>query len=67
MIWRRQSGALTIQVTVLPLLGRITLADGTPLSLNRFLTTAQLTGLKYDAPADYNGSDDVGRIHLYGQ
>ena len=48
---------LTIIVTQLPLLGTLTLADGSPVAPNQALTIAELTGLQYDAPADYNGTN----------
>ncbi len=51
---------LTITVTGLPTLGTVTLADGTPVSNGQTLSQAQLAGLQYDAPADYNGTDDPG-------
>jgi VCBS repeat-containing protein len=51
---------LTITVTGLPVLGTVTLADGTPVTNGQTLTPVQLAGLQYDAPADYNGTDDPG-------
>jgi len=51
---------LTITVTGLPTLGTVTLANGTPVSNGQTLSQAQLVGLQYDAPADYNGIDDAG-------
>ncbi|MGB0834873.1 MAG: beta strand repeat-containing protein, partial [Psychrobium sp.] len=54
---------LTITVTGLPTLGTVTLADGTTVVTNgQTLTSAQLTGLKYNAPADYNDGDTVGNF-----
>src|SRR5690606_38893677 len=50
------SGSLTITVTGLPSVGTITLADGTPVTNGMTLTSAQLTGLQYDAPADLAAS-----------
>ena len=47
---------LTITVTGLPNFGSVTLADGTPVANGMPLTTAQLTGLLYDAPGVYDGS-----------
>ena len=47
---------LIIKVDELPALGTITLADGTPVTLGQTLTPAQLAGLQYDAPADYDGT-----------
>ncbi|WMR32852.1 tandem-95 repeat protein, partial [Metapseudomonas otitidis] len=52
--------ALTITVTGLPVVGRVTLADGTTVSNGQTLTSAQLQGLKYNAPADYKAGDPVG-------
>ena len=47
-------------MTGLPTLGTVTLADGTAVTDGQILTSAQLTGLQYDAPAEYNGTDTVG-------
>ena len=55
-----EGDALTITVTGLPTLGIITLANGTAIVDGQTLTAAELSGLQYDAPADYNGTDDVG-------
>ncbi|MEE1895302.1 tandem-95 repeat protein [Pseudomonas otitidis] len=52
--------ALTITVTGLPVVGQVTLADGTLVSNGQTLTSAQLQGLKYNAPADYKAGDPVG-------
>ncbi len=46
------SVTLTIRVTGLPAVGTVTLANGTLVSNGMMLTSAQLTGLLYDAPAD---------------
>ncbi|MFP2770995.1 retention module-containing protein, partial [Oceanisphaera sp. KMM 10153] len=54
--------SLTIMVTGLPTLGQVTLADGTAVTNGQTLTSAQLEGLQYDAPADYNGTDPVGEF-----
>ena len=43
---------LTITVTALPSVGAVTLANGTPVTLNQVLTAAQLTGLRFNAPLD---------------
>ncbi|WP_207063023.1 Ig-like domain-containing protein, partial [Motiliproteus sp. SC1-56] len=51
---------LIITVIGLPDLGTVTLSDGTAISSGDTLTAAQLEGLQYDAPADYNGTDPVG-------
>ncbi|MNF54019.1 Poly(beta-D-mannuronate) C5 epimerase 4 [compost metagenome] len=52
--------SLTITVTGLPTLGAVTKADGSPINNSDELTAAELTGLVYNAPADYNGTDAVG-------
>jgi hypothetical protein len=52
--------SLTITVTGLPSLGRVTLADGSAVSNGQVLSSSELTGLKYDAPADYTSGDAVG-------
>ncbi|PID51979.1 MAG: hypothetical protein CR972_04245 [Candidatus Moraniibacteriota bacterium] len=51
---------LTITVTGLPNLGTVTKADSTTISNGDTLTSAELTGLLYDAPTEYNGTDNVG-------
>ncbi|WP_165672167.1 retention module-containing protein [Metapseudomonas otitidis] len=54
--------ALTVTVTGLPVVGRVTLADGSTVSNGQTLTSAQLQGLKYNAPADYKAGDPVGNF-----
>ena len=51
---------MTITVTGVPGLGTVTLADGTTVDIGDTLTSAELTGLEYDAPDEYNGTDTVG-------
>ncbi|NEQ39576.1 MAG: tandem-95 repeat protein, partial [Okeania sp. SIO3I5] len=51
---------LTITVTGLPTLGTITQGDGTVVNNGDTLTAVQLTQLLYNAPTDYNGTDDPG-------
>nr|WP_293165585.1 Ig-like domain-containing protein [Okeania sp. SIO2C9] len=51
---------LTITVTGLPILGQITKVDGTAVNNGDQLTSEELQGLLYDAPANYNGTDDPG-------
>ncbi|MGD1805525.1 tandem-95 repeat protein, partial [Dapis sp. BLCC M126] len=53
---------LTITVTGIPTLGTITKADGTEVNNRNTLTSAELEGLLYNAPADYNGTDDPGNF-----
>jgi len=56
------SSAAVITVTQLPLIGQLQLADGTPVTLGSTLTPAELVGLKYLPPADYDGSAPVGDV-----
>ncbi len=58
----RDGDNLTITVTGLPALGAVTLANGTAISNGQTLSAAQLTGLQYNAPDEYNGSDSVGNF-----
>ena len=51
---------LTITVTGLPTLGQVTKADGTAVNNGDSLTSEELTRLLYDAPSDYDGTDDPG-------
>ena len=53
---------LTIKVAGLPTLGSVTLADGTTVTNGQSLTSAQLQGLKYNAPADYSTGQAVGNF-----
>ena len=52
--------APVITVNQLPLIGQLLKADGTPVQPGSVLTVAELTGLAYRPPADYNGSAPVG-------
>ena len=51
---------LTITIAALPTIGTITLADGTPVAIGDSLSESELTSLQYDAPLDYNRTDDPG-------
>jgi len=51
---------LSITVSGLPTLGSVTLADGTAVTNGQTLTSAQLQGLKYNAPGDYTTGQNVG-------
>ena len=51
---------LIITITGRPTLGTITLSDGSEVTDGQEVTKTQLTGLLYDAPAAYNGTDAVG-------
>ncbi|MDE5085655.1 MAG: Ig-like domain-containing protein, partial [Trichodesmium sp. St16_bin2-tuft] len=52
--------SLTITVTGLPTLGTVTKADGTAVNNGETISSADLVGLQYDAPAEYNAGDDPG-------
>jgi VCBS repeat-containing protein len=54
--------SLTITVTGLPALGTVTLADGSPVTNGQVLTPAELAGLQYDAPVEYDGVADPGEF-----
>ncbi|WP_171032350.1 tandem-95 repeat protein, partial [Polaribacter aestuariivivens] len=51
---------LTITVTGLPTLGVVKKANGDVVANGATLTPAEVAGLTYDAPAEYNGTDDPG-------
>ncbi|MBQ0782718.1 MAG: VCBS domain-containing protein, partial [Amphritea sp.] len=53
---------LTITVTGLPSVGTVTLANGDAVSVDDILTAAQLEGLQYDAPTDYDDTTEVGEF-----
>ncbi|TVZ55227.1 CHU domain-containing protein [Lutibacter sp. Hel_I_33_5] len=55
-----EGDALTITVSEVPTLGTIKKSDGTPVSTGDVLTPTELEGLVYDAPTDYNGTDNPG-------
>ena len=54
--------AAVITVTQLPQVGQLLKADGTPVALGSVLTSAELTGLKYLPPADYNAGAPTGQF-----
>ncbi len=56
------SAAATVTVGQMPVIGQIQKADGTPVLAGGTLTVADLTGLKYVPPADYNGTSPVGNF-----
>ncbi|MEF8734171.1 MAG: Ig-like domain-containing protein [Candidatus Accumulibacter meliphilus] len=57
------SSALSLVVTALPTIGELQYADGSAVGGNDTLSSAQLLGLKYLPPAEYNGRDIVGRFN----
>ncbi|MFD1294656.1 Ig-like domain-containing protein, partial [Lutibacter holmesii] len=54
--------SIIIEVTGLPTLGSVTLADGSIVSNGDLLSIAQLTSLEYDAPVDYTLGEVVGEF-----
>jgi phage tail sheath protein FI len=50
---------VVITVVTLPTSGKVTLADGTDLTVAQVLTPAELAGLQYDAPASVTGVTDT--------
>ncbi len=55
-------GTLTIKVSGLPILGTVTLSDGSAVANGASLTIAQLTSLQYDAPSEYTAGTAVGEF-----
>ncbi len=53
---------LTITVTNVPTLGIVRLADGSPIMNGQLLTAAEIAGLTYDAPQEYDGVADPGNF-----
>ncbi len=51
-----------VRIGQLPAIGQIQKADGSVVTANSVLTAADLAGLKYVPPADYNGSAVVGNF-----
>ncbi len=52
--------ALTITVSGLPTIGQVQLANGAPVANGAALSAAQLAGLRYLPPTDYDGVAPVG-------
>ncbi|MDO9356400.1 MAG: Ig-like domain-containing protein, partial [Solirubrobacteraceae bacterium] len=50
-------------VTQLPTIGTLVKGDGTPVTLGSVLTPAELTGLQYVPPADFDGSAPIGQFN----
>ncbi|RQP24754.1 tandem-95 repeat protein [Albitalea terrae] len=57
------SGAATVTVNTVPAIGQVLKADGTVLTAGSTLTAADLAGLKYVPPADYDGTATVGNFN----
>lgn len=54
---------LTIQISELPAVGTVTLADSSPVTVGQVgLTPADIAGLLYEAPASYSGAPPVGQF-----
>ncbi len=56
------SGTAVVSVTEVPAIGEIHLANGTVLTAGSALTAADLAGLTYTPPADYDGTSSVGHF-----
>ncbi|MEP6872967.1 MAG: tandem-95 repeat protein [Burkholderiales bacterium] len=56
------SAAAVITVTQVPLIGQLVKADGSPVAAGAVLSAADLAGLKYVPPADYDGKAPVGHV-----
>jgi VCBS repeat-containing protein len=54
-----EDDVLTIQVSKLPKVGVLRLANGKPVVVGQFLSASQLEKLVYDAPAQYRGKKPV--------
>ena len=54
------TAAAVITVTHVPLLGQLQKADGSVVAAGAVLSAAELTGLKYAPPADYDGKAPIG-------
>jgi len=54
-----EGDVLTIQVSKLPKVGVLRLANGKPVVVGQFLSASQLEKLVYDAPAQYRGKKPV--------
>ncbi|MBL9156643.1 MAG: tandem-95 repeat protein [Verrucomicrobiales bacterium] len=54
-----EGDVLTIQVSSLPKVGVLRLANGKPVQVGQFLSASQLEKLVYDAPASYKGKKPV--------
>jgi VCBS repeat-containing protein len=57
------TGTATIVVDQVPTIGEVRKADGTPVTAGMALTAAELTGLTYVPPADYDGTAPVGSFN----
>jgi len=56
-------GTVNIMVGQVPAIGQIVKADGSVVSAGTVLTAADLPGLSYVPPADYNGTTPVGSFN----
>ncbi|WP_394149648.1 VCBS domain-containing protein, partial [Vibrio maritimus] len=54
--------SVIVTITELPVLGQITLADGTPVTLGQTLTQQEFESLQFDAPEEYTLGDDAGQF-----
>ena len=56
------STAAVITLTQVPVIGQLQKSDGTPVTAGAVLSAADLTGLKYVPPADYDGRAQIGEV-----
>ena len=59
-----ENDSLTIQVKSLPQVGSLTLSDDTPIVPNQFFTLSEFQGIKYQAPAEYDGTSPLGSFNF---
>ncbi|WP_236632959.1 LamG-like jellyroll fold domain-containing protein [Endozoicomonas elysicola] len=57
-----ETGINSYTITTLPSLGTVKKADGTAVGVNDVLTSAELEGLLYDAPKEYDNVTDLGQL-----
>ena len=57
------TAAAVITVTDVPAIGQLQKADGSVVVAGTVISAADLIGLKYVPPADYNGTSNVGEFH----
>ena len=56
------STAAVITLTQVPVIGQLQKSDGTPVAAGAVLSVADLTGLKYVPPTDYDGRAEIGEV-----
>ncbi|MCO4783977.1 MAG: hypothetical protein KC646_16740, partial [Candidatus Cloacimonetes bacterium] len=53
---------VVVTVVNVPILGTITSSDGEIITEGQIISAEEVVNLKYDAPDDYNGTDEVGEL-----